>query len=109
MVNYQAKQNKNALLSSMHDDDSINMDMNSKTFGKPEIILFYNSSKGGVNTVDKYKETCSVARITSRWPMRIFYMMLDIAGLNSFIIVKDNLKTPQMIRRHFLKDLARLV
>lgn len=51
MVSYQAKQNKNVvLLSFEHDDHSVDID--SKTFGKPEIILFYNARKWGVDVVD---------------------------------------------------------
>lgn len=43
------------LLSSMHDDDdAIDNDEDSPTYGKPEIVLFYNSSKGGVDTVDHF-------------------------------------------------------
>lgn len=95
MVSYQAKQNKNfILLSSKHDDHSVDID--SKAFGKPEIILFYNARKWGVNVVDKNKETYSVVRMTNRWPIRIVYTMLDIAGLISFIIVKDNFENTKI-------------
>lgn len=103
MVSYQTKQNKNVvLLSSKHDDHSV--DINSKTFGKPEIILFYNARKWGVDVDDKYKETYSVVRMTNRSPIWIVYTtLMYIAGLISFITVKDNLKTPQLIRRLFWK------
>lgn len=108
LVSYQAKKNKNVvLLSSMHDDNAIDNDPTSKTFTKPEIILFYNSSKGGVDNVDKYKETYSVARITNRWPMRVFYSVLDIAGINTFIVLKANTNEQNMVRRNFLKSLGR--
>lgn len=46
---------------------SIDKDINSKTFGKPDIVLFHNSSKGGVDTVDKNEKTYSVTRTTIRW------------------------------------------
>lgn len=76
------------------------------TYGKPEQVLFYNCSKGGVDTVDKYKETYSTARICNRWSMRIFYSLLDIGALNSFLVLKKNLGVPQMKRRKFLRELA---
>lgn len=41
------KSNVVVLLSSMHYDASVDKDADSNTYGKPEIILFYNSSKGG--------------------------------------------------------------
>lgn len=46
----------------------------SPIFGKPDIILFYNATKRGVDTVDKYKESYSVARTTNRLSMTSFYL-----------------------------------
>uniref|UniRef100_A0A1B6LVC4 PiggyBac transposable element-derived protein domain-containing protein n=1 Tax=Graphocephala atropunctata TaxID=36148 RepID=A0A1B6LVC4_9HEMI len=107
IVSYKAKKNKNImLLSSMHDDAAVDMDEESRNFGKPEIVLFYNSSKGGVDTVDQYKETYSTKRVSNRWSMRLFYSILDIGGVNSFVVLKKNLGMPQMKRRMFLKELA---
>lgn len=91
----------------MHDDDAIDQNPNSPTFQKPEIITFYNSSKGGVDTVDKYKESYSTARICKRWSMRLFYTLLDVGALNSFIILKQNCQNQNMKRRHFLMQLAK--
>lgn len=108
LVSYRAKKNKQVLLlSSMHDDDAIDNDDNSPTHGKPEMILFYNSTKGGVDTVDKYKEQYSVARTSNRWSMTVFYSLLNIAGLNSFIILKQNVREPNMKRRRFIQALAK--
>lgn len=44
MVSYQAKQNKNFILLSPKQDDH-SVDIDSKAFGKPEIILFDNARK----------------------------------------------------------------
>lgn len=38
--------------------------------------------------------------------MRLFYTILDIRALNSFIVLKNNLQEPEMKRRAFLKQLA---
>lgn len=106
LVSYKAKKNKDVvLLSSMHDSDNVDMTVDSRTYEKPDIILFYNSTKGGVDTVDKYKESYSTARITNRWSMRLFYTILDVGCLNSYIILKKNINQP-IIRRKFIKDLA---
>lgn len=108
LVSYKAKKNKQVvLLSSMHSDDAIDNNVDSPTYGKPEIILFYNSSKGGVDTVDKFKEHYSVARTTNRWSMTVFYSLLNISSLNSYIILKENTNAPNMKRRHFLQELAK--
>lgn len=108
MVSYKANKNKVViLLSSMHSDAAVDTQEDSPTFGKPEIILFYNSSKGGVDTVDKYVTHYSVSRTTNRWSMVIFYALLNIGALNSYIIFKRNAETPEMRRRLFLRLLAR--
>lgn len=91
------------LLSTMHfENDTID-----EQTGKPEIILDYNRTKGGVDTVDKMCEAYNCARATRRWPMVIFYSCLNIAGINSFVIYKSNAryqdKTP---RRLFLESLG---
>lgn len=47
MVSYKAKKNKQVvLLSSMQNDDATDKNVDSTTFGKPDIILFYDLSTG---------------------------------------------------------------
>ena len=53
---------------------------------KPEIIMDYNMTKGGVHTVDQMCSNYSVARITKRWPMAIFYSLMNIAGINAQVL-----------------------
>jgi hypothetical protein len=50
------------------------------------MILHYNRTKGGVDNAYKLVREYSCARHTSRWPLRLFMNMLDIAALNAFII-----------------------
>ena len=50
------------------------------------MIVDYNSTKGGVDTVDKLCAGYDVARNTRRWPMVIFYALLNVAGINSMVI-----------------------
>ncbi|XP_046663091.1 piggyBac transposable element-derived protein 1-like [Homalodisca vitripennis] len=108
MVSFVSNKKKHVVLvSTLHNDDTVDNNPNSPTVGKPEIVLFYNSSKGGVDTVDKYKESYSTARVCNRWSMRIFYSLLDIGALNTFIILKENAKEPKMKRRIFLRTLAK--
>lgn len=50
-------------------------DINKRT-RKPEIIMFYNETKGGIDTFDQHDQLChstTVSRKTGRWPLRIFY------------------------------------
>ncbi|XP_017781814.1 PREDICTED: uncharacterized protein LOC108566449 [Nicrophorus vespilloides] len=72
----------------------------------PEMVTFYNKTKSGVKVVDKLCATYSVARNTNRWPMVIFYNMLDVAAINAYIIYKANESKEMKNRRHFIKTLA---
>lgn len=103
VVSYSTKKNRSViLLSTMHDTAEVDPDT-----GKPIIILDYNKTKGGVDTVDKMVATYSVSRITRRWPMVIFYHMINIAGINSQILysLSKRGEAPKY-RRIFLKNLA---
>ena len=77
---------------------------------KPEIITFYNSTKGAVDTLDQLLSTYSCRRRTNRWPMTLFYHMLDISVLHAFIIWSDinpNWNTGKKYKRRlFLEELG---
>ena len=53
---------------------------------KPEIIIDYNKCKGGVDTMDQMVRTFSVKRMTRRWPMVVFYNMIDVSALNATVL-----------------------
>jgi len=103
LVSYVPRKNKAViLLSTMHHDSKIDVETR-----KPEIIMDYNCTKGGVDTVDKMCAAYSVSRITKRWPLVIFYSLMNIAGINAQVLFsysKHN-NAPKM-RRLFLKTLA---
>ncbi|XP_039296209.1 uncharacterized protein LOC120353426 [Nilaparvata lugens] len=87
MVSYAAKKNKTViLLSNMHQGCTFKKDTN-----LPEIIHFYNCTKGGVDIFDQMSAQYSCSRKTRRWPLCIFYGLLNSAGVNSYIIYKDNM------------------
>jgi hypothetical protein len=71
----------------------------------PEIITFYNLTKGCVDVVDKMCSAFSRARNTRRWPMGIFYSILNVAGMNAVILFFLN-KLNKILRRIFLKELS---
>ncbi|XP_043462873.1 piggyBac transposable element-derived protein 4-like [Leptopilina heterotoma] len=105
LVSYVPKKNKNVLmLSTLYNSDDIDKDTGSRK--KPEIITFYNLMKGAVDVVDELKGTYSVSRETRRWPMVLFYSFLNIAGINSQIILRDN-SGEKMTRRSFLSRLRK--
>nr|CAH7722688.1 unnamed protein product [Callosobruchus chinensis] len=102
LVSYIPKKRKNVLLmSSLHRDDDID-----SVTGKPDIIMTYNQTKGGVDTVDKLCSVYNCARSTRRWPMVLFYSLLNIAGINSLVIYKANDIDARILRREFLRKLS---
>lgn len=102
IASYVPKRNKAVvLLSTMHDDDAINSETQ-----KPEVIHFYNSTKGGVDTVDQMTSHYSVSRRTNRWTLCFFFQLINIAGLNSQILYNSIHAENPVRRRLFLKSLA---
>lgn len=103
LVSYVTKKNKGVvLLSTMHHHKVTDEDT-----GKPEIIIDYNQTKGGVDTCDKMCASYSVSRVTRRWPMALFFVFLNIASINARVILlfNNNDKTPCR-RKVFQKTLA---
>ncbi|XP_048037142.1 piggyBac transposable element-derived protein 4 isoform X1 [Megalobrama amblycephala] len=107
LVSYCPRKNKNVLLmSTFHRDAAIS----SEDHKKPQIILDYNQTKGGVDTLDKVVATYTCQRITRHWPMVIFFNMLDVSAYNSFVLWTEInptwQKTKQYRRRLFLEELG---
>lgn len=104
LVSYIPKKGKNVILmSSIKEDDLIEKDASdTKT---PAIITLYNKTKSAVDLVEEMCATYNTARNTQRWPMVIFYAMLNIAGINSQVIYMGN-QNAISSRRDFLKNLV---
>src|SRR5215469_13131144 len=75
------------LLSSKHSQPIV-----SEVNGKPEIIEFYNITKGSVDTFDQMCSAYSCSRRTRRWPLYIFYGMVNACSISSWIIHTENMK-----------------
>lgn len=92
------------VLSTLHDNDKI--DENTGDALKPEMITYYNATKGGVDVVDRLKTEYCVSRTSRRWPFTVFNGMLNVGAINAFIIYKANTNT-EMERRKFLMELGK--
>ena len=104
LVYFTPKKNKSVvLLSTMHRDAAVDAETK-----KSQIIQFYNSLKGGVNTVDQPCGNYSVSRRTRRWPLCVFFHLVNIAGVNGQILFNKTRKSVDEAqnRRQFLKNLA---
>ncbi|XP_064094353.1 piggyBac transposable element-derived protein 4-like [Macrobrachium nipponense] len=92
------------LLSSMHTQQVVN-----DVTGKPNIIEYYNETKGGVDTFDQMCATYNCSRKTNRWPLCVFFGMVNASIINSWIIYKANnptLQRKELHRRKFMHGLA---
>ncbi|XP_016092566.1 piggyBac transposable element-derived protein 4-like [Sinocyclocheilus grahami] len=108
LVSYCPRKNTNVLLmSTFHRDDKVS----DKDHKKPEIILDYNHTNGGVDNLDKLVATYTCQRKTTRWPMVIFFNMLDVSAYNAFVLWMEinhswN-KGKKYRRRLFLEELGK--
>ena len=83
LMSYVPKINKAVLiLSTMHDDAQVTDD----DIKKPEINLFYNKTKGGVDSLDQLVHSYMTKRKSRRWPLCFFHNLLDVAGVAAFIL-----------------------
>lgn len=84
VVNYVPKKYRNVILmSTFHADKAVSDNSNKM---KPIIILDYNSTKGAVDTLDQAVATYTCKRKTNRWPMILFYNMIDVSAFNAYVI-----------------------
>ena len=73
------------LLSTMHGcQPNLNPDE-----GKGEIVKFYNSTKSGVDTLDKLVRGYSSKRKYRRWPCHVFFCLVDCAVYVSYVMATN--------------------
>lgn len=75
------------MLSIMHNDDAI--DTSTGVAQKPEMITFYNLTKGSVDVMGEM--SYSTGRISNRWPLVIIFSILNTAATNGrFLLLSTN-------------------
>ena len=77
---------------------------------KPEVILDYNLTKGGVDTYDKVFAAYSVPLIARRWSLVIFCTIINIAVINSralFLLNKVHEESGRTLLRELSKSLIK--
>ena len=89
IASYVPRKGKIVLVAStLHHDGTIDLSSGEKK--KPEMITFYNSSKGGVDIVDQMCSAYDVTRNTQRWPMVLLGAILNIGCINAKIMHDEN-------------------
>jgi hypothetical protein len=105
LVSYAPKKNRSVILmSTMHNKPEVDTDGRGR---KPYMILDYNATKGAVDAFDQCISYYTCARQTRRWPMRLFFFLIDAACYNAFVIWKLTSEKPNKRvdrRRLFLTE-----
>ena len=99
---YQCKPKKNVcVLSSLH----MSVELGESDKKKPEKMEYYNKSKFGVDVANQTARQCSVKAGTRWWPVAVFYNILGLTGINSFVLYKKQ-TGDKISRRDFLFQFA---
>ena len=53
---------------------------------KPNTVMLYNTTKCGVDVMDQMVRQNTVRTGTRRWPVAVFYNMIDMAALNAHVL-----------------------
>jgi hypothetical protein len=102
LVRYQCKARKAVtLLSTLHCTPRIAEESSKK---KPEIVMTYNVTKTGVDSLDQMVRLYSTKAGTRRWPVCVFYDLLDKAALNAHVLYKEVFG--KISRKQFIRQLA---
>ena len=83
---YKSKPKKKVLLLSTRHK---HVKINSNTKKTPESIEFYNKTKFGVDVMDQMARKYSTKSSSRRWPLQVFFNILDLAGINAWILYKE--------------------
>ncbi|XP_030629171.1 uncharacterized protein LOC115811199 isoform X1 [Chanos chanos] len=100
---YQAKPKRNVcILSTMH--QTVSTDNGAKKL--PETLSHYNSTKAGVDDMDNMARLYSVNGGKCRWPVAVFYNILDLAAINAHVLYKQCMNVT-ISRRKFILELVK--
>ncbi|GFV27356.1 hypothetical protein TNCV_3795511 [Trichonephila clavipes] len=69
------------------------------------IAALYHSASSGVDITDEMCSIYDVSRLCYRWPLRIFYHLLNTAGHNASIVNHLTLPEKKMRRSRLLEDI----
>ena len=78
-------------MSTLHPDVEIPSHNNPKK--KPKTVLFYSKTKAGVDVINQMARKYPVKVVSKRWPIYIFYNVIDLALINSWILFQDICKS----------------
>ena len=78
-------------------------------FHRPKVVVKYDKFMGGVDRSDQMVANSKVDLKTLKWWKKVFFHVLSIAVLNSYIMYKENVQRPVSFRVFRKKLIAQLV
>ena len=106
LTSYQCKPKKNVLLLSTDHDKGIIPSLSfNETKKKPNTVLTYNVKKVGVDAVDQMARGYNVKAPTRRWPVCVFYNIINLATINSWILYYS-INNSNISRKYFILKLV---
>ena len=85
------------IMTTLHPDVEIPSHNNPEK--KPETVLFYNKTIAGVEVIDQMARKYSVKSSSRRWLILVFYNVIDVALINSWILFQDICKSGISLRK----------
>lgn len=107
LVAYKAKPNKSVFVLSTEHRSAVIDTNNPKK--KPKMITDYNQTKCGVDTADQMLRLYSTKCASRRWPLAVFFNLLDILCLNSFVLAKEMNMPNAKSRRDFMLHIGKVL
>ena len=101
LTSYQCKDV--AVLSSLHLGILVLSNKNPKK--KPDLILYYSNTKMGVDLYNQMTRFYLVKAAGRHWPMRVFYNVVHMALINSWILYKQVCQS-SISHREFIQRVA---
>lgn len=80
-----------ALLSTLHDLTKVDVQKRNKVVSKPQVVIDYNDTMGGVDRVDQHLSDYALPRKRGKkYYKKLFFHLLDLALWNSFVMYKKS-------------------
>ena len=106
LIIYKAKKKKVlCILTSMHRNVDIDQGQKNKL---PETVQYYNKSKVGVDALDQMARYHTCKSSCRRWPVAVFFNILDCAIINFYIVYCSTTKGKLSTRQFVLKLIKEL-
>ena len=72
----------------------------------PESVKMYNKFMGGVDLADARRKTYSCSRRSKKWWHRLFYYLVDVSVVNSYILLSESPHCASRTQKEFILELS---